>query len=169
MIQATRISSHFCWTLPFSSLYNNHIHIISCSNLFEASSQPASQQETAQKREELCMRLEARFVLSDQAHHNDVVFVAWFIFILFKKTTDRWLTILLVDTFQSCKAVLCFERQKALALRQELKTRHLNNMEMRAKSVRDVQGARQALQSRQPMLTKLQGEVGNCSCGQRLE
>ena len=36
-------------------------------------------------------------------------------------------------------------------------------METRAKSARDVQGARQALQSRQPMLTKLQGEVGNCN------
>ena len=44
-------------------------------------------------------------------------------------------------------------------LPQELKTRHLNNMETRAKSARDVQGARQALQSRQSILTKMQGEV----------
>eukprot|EP00435_Cladocopium_sp_Y103_P027704 s1791_g6.t2 len=52
------------------------------------------------------------------------------------------------------------QKREELCMRlEELKTRHLNNMETRAKSARDVQGARQALQSRQPMLTKLQGEV----------
>ena len=49
---------------------------------------------------------------------------------------------------------------KSVADVQELKTRHLNNIETRTKSARDVQGARQALQTRQSMLTKLQGEVG---------
>jgi len=52
------------------------------------------------------------------------------------------------------------QKREELCMRlEELKTRHLNNMETRAKSARDVQGARQALQSRQSILTKMQGEV----------
>ena len=42
---------------------------------------------------------------------------------------------------------------------QELRTRHLNNIDTRARCIRDVGSARQALQARQTALAKLQGEA----------
>ncbi|CAJ1355593.1 unnamed protein product [Effrenium voratum] len=53
-------------------------------------------------------------------------------------------------------------RQKREELRmrlEELRTRHLNNIDTRARCIRDVGSARQALQARQTALAKLQGEV----------
>ncbi|CAK9005462.1 unnamed protein product [Durusdinium trenchii] len=51
-------------------------------------------------------------------------------------------------------------KREELCMRlEELLTRHLNNMETKTKSAREVQAARQAVQGRQTMLTKLQGEV----------